>query len=115
MRSIKSNGSAEIAESLEVEIGSNLHELKRQGAAFRQPEHGDAEMSGTDLGMLLRRVSEGSTREIESLIEELHGLRKKLETDGNRIQSDIVRYAELSQGVMQLTAIISDNVQRLPD
>ena len=114
MRSIKSNGSAEIAESLEVEIGSNLHELKRQSAAFRQPEHGDAEMSGTDLGMLLRRVSEGSTREIDGLINELHGLRKKLEANGNRIQSDIVRYAELSQGVMQLTAIISDNVKQLP-
>src|ERR1700747_232500 len=112
MRSIKSNGS--IAESLEVEIGSNLHELKRQSAAFRQPEHGDAEMSGTDLGMLLRRVSEGSTREIESLIDELHGLRGKLETDGRRIQGDIVRHAELSQEVMQLTAIISEDIKRLP-
>jgi hypothetical protein len=71
-------------------------------------------MSATDLGILLRRVSEGSTREIDGLINELHGLRKKLETDGNRIQSDIVRYAELSQGVMQLTAIISDNVKQLP-
>jgi hypothetical protein len=114
MRTTKSNGSTEIVESLEMEIGSNIHELARQSATFRQPEHGDGEISGTDLGMLLRRVSEGSTREIESLINELHGLRKKLETDGNRIQSDIVRYVELSQGVMQLTAIISDNVKRLP-
>jgi hypothetical protein len=32
----------------------------------------------------------------------------------NRIQSDIARYAELSQGVMQLTIIISNNVKRLP-
>ena len=71
-------------------------------------------MSVTDLGMLLRRVSEGPTREIESLIDELHGLRKKLETDGERIQSDIERYAELSQGVLQLTTIISDNVKKLP-
>jgi hypothetical protein len=115
MRSTKSNGSAEIVESLEMEIGADIHELARKRAAVRQAENGDGETSATDLGMLLRRVSEGSTREIESLIEELHGLRKKLETDGNRIQSDIVRYAELSQGVMRLTAIISDNVQRLPD
>jgi hypothetical protein len=114
MRSTKSNGSAEIAESLEMEIGTNIRELTRKSAAFCPPENGDGEMSATDLGMLLRRVSEGSTREIESLINELHGLRKKLETDGNRIQSDIVRYAELSQGVMQLTAIISDNVKQLP-
>src|ERR1700745_4172884 len=97
MRSIKPNGSAEIAESLEVEIGSNLHELKRQGAAFRQQEHGDAQVSGIDLGMLLSRVAEGLTREIESLIDELHGLRVKLEPDGSRIQGDIVRHEVLSQ------------------
>jgi hypothetical protein len=41
-------------------------------------------------------------------------LRNRLEIDGNRIQNDIMRYAELSQGVMQLTAIISDNVKQLP-
>jgi hypothetical protein len=114
MRSTKSNGSTEIVELLEKEIGTNIHELTHKSAAFRQPENGDGEMSATDLGTLLRRVSEGSTREIDGLINELHGLRKKLETDGNRIQSDIVRYAELSQGVMQLTAIISDNVKQLP-
>jgi hypothetical protein len=71
-------------------------------------------MSGDNLGTLLRRVSEASNREIETLIDELHGLRKKLEIHGDRIQSDIARYAELSQGVMQLTTIISDNVKKLP-
>ena len=59
-------------------------------------------------------MSEASTREIESLIDELHGLGKKLKSDGERIQSDIARYSELSQGVMQLTTIISDNVKNLP-
>jgi hypothetical protein len=58
-------------------------------------------------------VSEASTREIGSLLDELHGLRKKLEIDAERIESDIVRYTELSQGVMQLTAIISGNVKDL--
>jgi hypothetical protein len=41
------------------------------------------------------------------------GLRKKLQSDGERIQNDIARYAELSQQVMQLTTIISDNVKKL--
>jgi hypothetical protein len=35
-------------------------------------------------------------------------------SDGDRIQSDIERYAELSQGVMQLAAIISDSVKKIP-
>jgi hypothetical protein len=120
MRAAKPNGSTEIGSSLEIEsslekdIGRNIHELTRTSTAFRQSKNGDGEMSPDDLGALLSRVSEGSTREIENLIDELHGLRRKLETEGSRIQSDIARYAELSQGVMQLTIIISDNVKKLP-
>ena len=113
MRMTKSNGSTEIHESLEKDIEGNIRALRRTSGAFNHPENGNGEMSGDDLGALLRRVSEASTREVESLIDELHGIRKKLEIDAERIQSDIVRYAELSQGVMQLTTIISDNVKNL--
>ena len=114
MRNSKSNGSAEIDETLEKDIGRNIHELTRTNAAFRQHANSEAETSVGDLGTLLSQVSEGSTREIEKLIDELHELRKKLETEGSRIQSDIASYAELSQGVMRLAAIISDNVKSLP-
>jgi hypothetical protein len=85
-------------------------ELTRADTAFRHIENGNDETSSSDLGTLLRRVAEASTHEVELLIDELHGLRKKLQSDGDRIQSDIERYAELSQGVMQLAAIISDGV-----
>jgi membrane protease subunit HflC len=50
------------------------------------------------LNSALRRATNLSMREVESLIDELHALRKKLETDGDRIQSDFIRYTELSQG-----------------
>jgi hypothetical protein len=113
MRSV-SNGSTEIDQSLERDIGTNIRALKRRSGALHGAENGNGEMSGDNLGALLRRVSEASTREVETLIDELHGLRQKLETNAKRIQSDIVRYVELSQGVMQLTAIISDNVKKLP-
>jgi hypothetical protein len=71
-----------------VDIESNIPELTPAGAALHRPENGNDEMSA-NLGSLVRRVSEASTREIENLIEELHGLRKKLESDADRIQSDI--------------------------
>jgi hypothetical protein len=109
-----SNESTEIDQSLEKDIGANIRALKRNSAAFHRSENGNVEMSDDNLSALVRRVSEVSTREIESLIDELHGLRKKLESHSERIQSDIVRYAELSQGIMQLTAVISDNVKKLP-
>lgn len=110
MRSSKSNGSIDL--SLEKEIEGNIRTLTRS-SGFHHPEDGNAELSSDNLGALLRRVSEASAREVEALIDELHRLRTKLEIDGERIQSDIVRYAELSQGIMQLTAIISDNVTSL--
>jgi len=114
MRNTKSNGSTEIDQSLEKDIGANVRALTRTSEAYHRSENGNGEMSGDDLGALLRRVSEASTREVESLIDELHELREKLETNAQRIQSEIVRYAELSQGVMQLAAMISDNVKKLP-
>ena len=55
-----------------------------------------------------------STREIENLTGDLQALRKKLDTDGDRIQRDIAEYGELAQQVMQLTKIISESVKKLP-
>jgi hypothetical protein len=46
---------------------------------------------------------------------ELHGLRNKLQNDANRIQSDITKYTQLSQSILQLATVISDNVKKLPD
>ena len=112
-RNGKPNGSTDIESSLEKAIAGNIHELTRANAGFRQG-NGNDETSASELGILLRRVAEASTREVEVLINDLHGLRKKLQSDGDRIQRDIERYAELSQGVMQLTAIISDSVKKIP-
>jgi len=108
-------GSAELEKALEVEVRENIHELARgSSAVFRQGEGSDAETSTDDLAGLLRRVSDASTREVDSLIGELQALRRKLNTDGNRIQRDIAEFTELSQQVMQLTNIISESVKKLP-
>jgi hypothetical protein len=79
-----------------------------------QAESGDVKTSADDLAALLRRLSDVPTHEIEKLIDALQVLRKQLQNAGNRIQRDIAEYAELSQRIMQLTAIISDNVKKLP-
>jgi hypothetical protein len=108
-------GSAEIEKSSEVEAGENTHELAHgTSAVFRPGEASDVEMSPDSLAGLLRRVSEASTREIENLTGDLQALRKKLHTDGDRIQRDIAEYGELAQQVMQLTKIISESVKKLP-
>jgi hypothetical protein len=114
MRSSKSNGVAEIERPLEKDIAKNIHELTSANAVFPQVGNANDETSSSDLGALLRQVAETSTHEVEVLINELHGLRKTLVSDGHRIQCDIERYAELSQAVMQLAAIVSDSVKEIP-
>jgi hypothetical protein len=101
--------------SLATDIEANVHELKRAGALLRQNENDNAEMAAANnLATLLNRVSVVTTQEIENLVGELRLLRDKLETDRQRIQGDVAKYAELSQAVKQLTANISDSVVSLP-
>ena len=106
-------GSAKI-DKVEVETKGNIREL-RDDVAFHQAVSNDSEMTPSDLSTLLDRVAGTSAREIDNLIGELQFLRKKLQTDGSRIQRDITEYAALSQSVMQLTKIVSDSVKKLPD
>jgi hypothetical protein len=80
----------------------------------RQTASNHGEISGEHLGNLLRQVSMASVGEVEGILSELQTLRRKLQTDGDRIQRDIMIHAELSQQVMQLTKIISDSVKNLP-
>jgi hypothetical protein len=52
MRIAKSNGSTEVDQTLEKDIAKNIQELTRAGAALRQPENGNDEMSANNLGTL---------------------------------------------------------------
>jgi ATP phosphoribosyltransferase regulatory subunit HisZ len=113
MRSAKPIGFAEMNQS-EMDVEGDVQELTLAGGAFRQADNTDVEKAANSLDTSLRRVSEASTREIESLVDEFHGLRKKLEADLGRIQRDIAEYTELSKGVMQLATTISDGVKKLP-
>ena len=114
MKSGKRNGSLEINQTPEVEVGGNIHELTCASDAVRQAEIIGDEIAANSVGPFLRRVTEASRREIRYLIDELQMLDKKLEADGDRIRRDVEEYAELGQHVMQLTTIIADSLKRLP-
>jgi len=98
--------------SSEIEVAEYIHELTSGDAASRQPESGNYEISA--IGPLLRQMVETPTREISSLIGKLEMLRKKLQTDGDRLQRDIAEYIELSVHAMQLAPVISDCVKQPP-
>jgi hypothetical protein len=107
----KAMGTIEIDKLLEVAIGEKFPRSKRMAAA---PHPAGAEHEADNLDTLFRRMTKLSMSEVESLIDQLQGLRKKLENDGDLIERAIVRHSEHSQGVMQLTTIIADNVKKLP-
>jgi hypothetical protein len=93
----KAAGLAEIGQSLELEIGRNIHGLKR-AAAVPRPASAEYEMTADNLGALFRRIAKLSISEVDSLIDELHRLRQKLETDADLIERAIAQHSERSQG-----------------
>jgi len=80
-------------------------------ATVRSPES-ESEGVANSIGSLLQRVAGSSVQEIDRLIAELQTLRKLLETEGARVQREIVEYAHLSQSAMQTTTAIAENLAR---
>jgi hypothetical protein len=101
-----------------AELEGSIRELvRRESSAIRQA--GDnSEQAARELASLVQRISGGSTREVDHLINGLTNLRQKLDDEAMRIRSDIIEFASLSQSVMQLTKIVSDGVTevaKVPD
>lgn len=85
-------------------------ESRRLGA---EDESSNYETSANDLSALLRRALGTPMHEIDKLIGEFELLRKRLETDADRIQREITDYAELSRRVRRITAVILENVKKM--
>jgi len=108
----KAIGVAEVDKSLEVEIARSLHQSKRTAAV---PHPVGAENGMADkLGTLFHRMAKLSMSEVDSLIDELQRLRTKVEMDNGLIERAIAQHSADSQGVMQLTTVISDVLRKLP-
>ena len=101
-----------------MDINTALRAIENKDSselASGQAVSGDVKTSAEEFAALFLRVSEAPNREIEKLTNQLQKLRTQLESVGNRIQRDIAQYTELSQQTMQITAIISDSMKKLPD
>jgi hypothetical protein len=49
-------------------------------------------------------------QEVDHLIAGLQGLRQKLDSDGDRLHSQITQHAAFSHSVIELTKIVSDGM-----
>ena len=83
-------------------------------SARKAVEREDDQMSPGELTASLREVSRVSINEVDLLIHELQTLRRKLQTERERIERDITEYTTLSSQASQITKIVIDGVKQLP-
>ncbi|HEY6992606.1 MAG TPA: hypothetical protein VH397_02755 [Xanthobacteraceae bacterium] len=119
MAFLNTRDSAEVETSVETEMEGEIREFVRRDVAtnLRRPES-DSEVVASNIGALLQRVAGTSVQEIEKLIGELQTLRDMLQSEGARVQREIVEYATLSQAAMQSTKIIAESLthwKKVPD
>jgi len=99
----------------EPELEGNIRTAVWASAAARKAVEGeDDQTSAGDLAASLHRLSKESIDEIDRLIVELQTLRRKLKTDGDRIERDIMQHAALSEQATKLTKIVFEGVKQLP-
>jgi hypothetical protein len=119
MNLLKSRESADVDTSVETAVEGEIREfVRRDFASVRRPPENDGEVVANNISSLLQRVSGSSVQEIDRLIGELQTLRDMLQTEGARVQREIIQYANLSQAAMQSTKIIAEsltNWKKVPD
>jgi hypothetical protein len=93
------------------EVEGEIREFVRKdfGALRRFPEAG-AEGFVNNLNSIVQRVAGTSVAEIDNLITELEQLRAHLHVEGQRVQREVVAYAQMSQAAMRSTKIIVESM-----
>jgi len=111
MSAIKSGKSGDLDAARETEVEGEIREfVRRDGSTLRRAPDSDSEVVASNISTLLQRVAGTSVQEIDRLIVELQTLREMLQTEGVRVQREIVESANLSQSAMQSTKIIAESL-----
>jgi hypothetical protein len=98
----------------------NTRKREKSGTAADQVRAADQsfacnasqELGIDDVGSLIQKIKVTSTAEFEKLIGELQQARSYLEFEGERIQTEAVDYAELSQAASSSSKVISESESR---
>ena len=90
------------------QIEEAIRESVRQNAAHIRHEPENANQVVTDVNSLVQRVADVSLDQLDDAIVDLRQLRDFLHSEGERIQSEISGYLQLSQTAMGSTKIITD-------
>jgi hypothetical protein len=97
-------------------VGSSEFEgqIREVIRSVRKPQaEGDGEIGAGSVDALLQRVAGSTFKEIDRLIDELQGLRDLLQSEGQRVQCALVKYAQLSQAAMKSTRVIAEGMTQM--
>jgi len=97
-------------------VGSSEFEgqIREVIRSARKPQgEGDGEIGAGSVNALLQRVAGSTFKEIDRLIDELQGLRDLLQSEGQRVQCELVKYAQLSQAAMKSTRVIAEGMTQM--
>jgi hypothetical protein len=97
------------------ELEEQIREAVRGGVlpARKLQVEGGSEVGTGGANELLRQLTGTALEEIDRLIDELQGLRVHLQSEGQRVQREIVKYAQLSQAAMKSTKVIAEGITHL--
>jgi hypothetical protein len=98
-------------------IEGDIREFRKAAALWRKPRaealrevDTNRDMPVESVNSLVRRVADQSAVEIEKLIGELQGTREILRSEGERIQRELLSYADMSQTAMTSMKIIGESL-----
>jgi hypothetical protein len=63
-----------------------------------------------NLNAIVQRVAGSSVEEIDNLIGQLERLREHLRNEGQRVQREVMAYAQMSHAAMRSTQIIAESM-----
>ena len=97
------------------EFEGQIDEVVRGGVSpARKPQvEGGSEVGTGGANELLRQLAGTTFEEVDRLIDELQRLRVHLQSEGQRVQREIVKYAQLSQAAMKSTKVIAEGMSQL--
>jgi hypothetical protein len=99
------------AETQIEEMEGDIREFVRKDfASLRRLTDSGSEMFVNNLNSIVQRVAGSSVKEIDNLIDQLERLREHLHNEGQRVQREVVAYAQMSHAAMRSTQIIAESM-----
>jgi hypothetical protein len=94
-----------------AEMEGDIREFVRKDiASLRRPPESGSEMFVNNLNSIIQRVAGSSVQEIDNLIDQLERLREHLQNEGQRVQREVMAYAQMSHAAMRSTQIIAESM-----